>query len=362
MKQLLNDGIISRWVCPTTLARLSLAGILLLWGIASPAGAQDTDGDQMPDTWEIKFGLSETNASDALIDTDADGLTNLWEYTAGCDPLNQDSDADLVPDGADAAPVSRALILWGHPDWTEEDAFDYTAPSWILGAYRVDGIWSSNPVSWYLPETADIDEGSLNVDLDRNILANSVRYRLKFFDSTSGMLFMDLLDANGQAVVTDLFGNIQSGSNTEATVILDVPLATYTNAAVLHLWRQSGETRIFESLIYVDEDGDGLDRELEQQLETSDNKADTDGDGLSDYAEVFIYGANPMNPDTDGDGMPDGWEVLNGLNPNQNDAASDSDGDGVSNLTEYLQGRDPRAGPTNDVSNVVNLKVFTTLE
>jgi hypothetical protein len=112
----------------------------------------------------------------------------------------------------------------------------------------------------------------------------------------------------------------------------------------------------------VDEDNDGLDRELEQQLGTSDYNADTDGDGLSDYDEVFVYGTDPTNPDTDGDGMKDGWEVLYGLNPKQNDAAADSDGDGVSNLTEYLQGRDPQAGAANDTANVVNLKVYTTLE
>ncbi|MBI2440933.1 MAG: hypothetical protein HYV35_06125 [Lentisphaerae bacterium] len=358
MNPSLSFSVVAAALCCRVFAIALLAA---LWP-AAEVRAQDTDGDQMPDTWEIKFGLSETNAADALIDTDADGLTNLWEYAAGSDPLNQDSDADLVPDGADAAPVSRALILWGDPNWTEDDAYDYTAPAWVLGVYRVDGTWSSNPVSWYLPEAGDIDVGSLNVDLDRNILTNSVRYRLKFFDSTSGMLFMDLLDANGEAVVTDLFGNIQSGSNTEATVILDVPLASYTNAAVLHLRRQSGETRIFESLIYVDEDGDGLDQELERQLQTSDNQVDTDGDGLSDYDEVFVYGTDPTNPDSDNDGMPDGWEVTNGLNPKVNDASGDADGDGTSNLIEYRQGRDPRTGATNDTTSVVNLKVFTVLE
>jgi len=41
---------------------------------------------------------------------------------------------------------------------------------------------------------------------------------------------------------------------------------------------------------------------------------DTDGDGLSDSAELAI-GANPFNPDTDGDGFSDGDEVKNGYNP-----------------------------------------------
>jgi hypothetical protein len=42
---------------------------------------------------------------------------------------------------------------------------------------------------------------------------------------------------------------------------------------------------------------------------------DTDGDGLSDYEEKYLYGTDPKNPDTDGDGMKDGDEVKRGRNP-----------------------------------------------
>ena len=36
---------------------------------------------------------------------------------------------------------------------------------------------------------------------------------------------------------------------------------------------------------------------------------DTDGDGISDIEENYVYGTNIFLPDTDGDGMYDGWEV-----------------------------------------------------
>lgn len=42
---------------------------------------------------------------------------------------------------------------------------------------------------------------------------------------------------------------------------------------------------------------------------------DTDGDGLSDYEEKYIYGTNFKNSDSDGDGMKDGDEVKKGRNP-----------------------------------------------
>ena len=42
---------------------------------------------------------------------------------------------------------------------------------------------------------------------------------------------------------------------------------------------------------------------------------DSDGDGLSDYEEKYLYHTDPKNPDTDGDGMNDGDEVKRGRNP-----------------------------------------------
>ncbi len=43
---------------------------------------------------------------------------------------------------------------------------------------------------------------------------------------------------------------------------------------------------------------------------------DTDGDGLTDYDEVALYGTSPYLPDTDGDGISDGQEIKNGTDPN----------------------------------------------
>jgi hypothetical protein len=42
---------------------------------------------------------------------------------------------------------------------------------------------------------------------------------------------------------------------------------------------------------------------------------DSDGDGLSDSAELLLYGTDPFNPDTDGDGLPDGVEAASCRDP-----------------------------------------------
>jgi hypothetical protein len=41
---------------------------------------------------------------------------------------------------------------------------------------------------------------------------------------------------------------------------------------------------------------------------------DTDGDNLTNWAELTTYGSNPLLADTDADGLADDWEVAHGLN------------------------------------------------
>ena len=61
-----------------------------------------------------------------------------------------------------------------------------------------------------------------------------------------------------------------------------------------------------------------------------DSVTDSDGDGLTDWEEVFVWNTYPDIADTDGDGLTDGGEVGGGTNPLDADENGDGFPDGFS--------------------------------
>ena len=76
---------------------------------ADPDALMDADGDGMPLWFEELYGLSDSNAADALLNPDGDGLNHLAEFQAGTNPTDPDSDNDGLTDSQEVAPGTNPL-------------------------------------------------------------------------------------------------------------------------------------------------------------------------------------------------------------------------------------------------------------
>ena len=293
---------------------------LLSGGSDSPLDAtnNDTDGDGMPDGWEIEnrrwvgttytggnnWSLDPLRADDALWDADGDGLSNICEFAWGqiylealsgnlfesmgesieavesewstLDPNNIDSDGDTLPDGWEA--------LANNPNDPDGNSCYWTSD--VKGINPLNGSDATNN-----PDGDGFDvnnNGILEPDEEFN---NYLEYHIRD---------------------TSFIGQNDSETST-------LPFGIFTQ-----LWQNTEDAA--EPVFTFGELTSPL-------LFNSQNEQDKGS-------------ANPISPDSDGDGMPDGWEIWYArwdvvandwtLNPlSEEDKYGDPDSDGYSNWEEY---------------------------
>jgi hypothetical protein len=148
--------------------------------------------------------------------------------------------------------------------------------------------------------------------------------------------------ANGSTTCTPVGPNGTATVTTPGTTGLDdLSISLYSTSANTTLDRQSVSLQPIQRAGDLDEDG--LNNSNEVARDTNLTGADTDGDGLSDGAEVHQHGTDPSIADTDEDGLADRVEIKHGTDP----TVADTDGDGLSDEREIAVGTNPTTADTD---------------
>ena len=228
-----------------------------------------------------------------------------------------DDDLDGWDNAFDEDDQSRAVVRW------EKDAFangEYRQPKprWFIGPAVAGGRLDAS--AWHSTATPEKPQ-FLFLYLPPRKLRDDFQMDILGEQSDGAVLYASIVDAKNQPLPPGEPVNVLNGNPAgKIDLTVSLPWSTYRDAHAIMLWTDQPGVSVARTSLYVDEDGDGLDKAQEKQL------------GISD-----------RNPDSDNDGIPDIWERKYGLNPaDKSDGKADADRDGISNREAYELGIDPR--------------------
>lgn len=346
----------------------------------------DTDGDGLPDAYELLVTLTDPLDGDS----DGDGLSDQFELaTAGTDPHDPDTDGDLLWDGTE-------WLLGTNPLNPDTDG-DGLADGWETGSVR---SWAEDD-SW-IDTSGWTNAIVLQLDSESNFAEIAIPFPFRLLGvatnlsvNANGVVMFSVnddsigwgLDYNwearwlpvpsaGGATVAAFWDHLDVGAEPASSVrfawdgetsnrigVVEFVHAGFYDGGTNDLvsfqvaFREDAPDSVQVSFGDVSGLGDGASATLGAHsgreilpfsynepgavfsglvieyrfgLGTDPLKTDTDGDGLDDAREV-ASGTDPRRTDSDGDGLADGVEDAIGTNP----LSADSDGDGLDDAWEW---------------------------
>lgn len=195
-------------------------------------GVSATLGDGIPDAWKIANGLSTTDPDVANEDPDNDGLTNAEEHEAGTNPNNPYSDSDTIVDGGDlyplvADPTTPTSFYVAVPTWDEQ--YSASPPDWSAVDYTsVELRWeasNNSPANYIIERRADNDlwqelatvsGGSTTYEDDGLVANRHYQYRIRATKSEAGTQVSSAFATANYRVPLNLRLHAKTASSTQA--------------------------------------------------------------------------------------------------------------------------------------------------
>ncbi len=329
----------------------------------SDPSLRDSDGDGLPDGWEIRYtrfdaANSRWQLQPLKADSDGDGtpdgdedmetgcfddpeirgdgppwfdapLPNLLELEQGTDPLACDTDEDGLPDGWELAAVRRmqsaGLNIQLNPLNVDSDG------DGIIDGREVSPVPVPSDLLLYVEDSQCLDDGETATG--KGVCLWRWAGDTPLSDQLSDLLGIVELRTPCQTAGTGCnVVRVQLNLTTEVDQRTDPATADtdgdgYPDAwEILHRFDPSDPT----SPQGGDSDGDGLDTDEELEIGTSPSRADTDRGGLIDGVDIDPLDASDDKGDCDFDGIDDADEARGGLTLA---GRPDTDGDGLVDAT-----------------------------
>jgi hypothetical protein len=98
----------------------------------------DSDGDGLPDDYELLNHLNPNSAADASKDSDGDGMTNLQEYLAGTNPNDNRSVLRVTDVEESPAPIVTFPTVMGKR-YQLQRTTNLAQPNWVVVQGQVPG-------------------------------------------------------------------------------------------------------------------------------------------------------------------------------------------------------------------------------
>lgn len=289
------------------------------------AEEEDSDSDEVADSVDICEGYDDTDdydsdgTPDGCDDSDRDGLTDYEELNVyGTDPLDSDSDDDGLSDG------DEVYTYGTDPNDADTDGDGYDDGTEVSAGSNP--LSSSNIPSVSSVETCTDTDNGLNYTKSGSVsggywLSTNATYSDKSDTCTTGLLDEYYCSNSTHAFYTTV----------NCTSVVGGKYACSSGVCAVLDTDGDGVPDYDELYVYGtdpnkdDTDGDGYDDDDEIEAGTDpDDKSDHptyskqkdhDRDGLSDYDERYTYGTSPYDDDSDNDGYSDYDEVKAGTDP-----------------------------------------------
>lgn len=337
-----------------------------------PAVDPDSDGDGLPDSWELAHGLDPHDPADAHGDLSSDGIANLEAYLLGLDP----GTFHALPENAPALTrqvfhnisgnsVSHLLhseaFPFGHD---EEHVYDgladrFEAPSDFANHYgqRMFGRFHAPLDGEYTFWIASDDQSELWITLngERNRIAHVPGHTGQRQWNKYGVQMSDpVMLTAGSVYALDVLMK-ENTANDNLSVGVKLPDGRYERPIRARRFLIPPESVSFTQ----DTDGDGLSDYEEWVFGTDPANPDTSGDGISDFDKI-VWGMDPLAFGSEAPPVPGAWILVHGFDPEEAFLHLDSSGNGLTNYEEYLYGTNPTLWDTSGdgISDYEAVRVF----